>query len=101
MEQRHGGNDSRRQSGGGTGRRSAGPVNGPKVHAGRRRRINFVHSAPEFKKRQRGERVNEHKRDWKGCAENPIVKALRTDIEQSAPIPIVGGGWITRARKIP
>ena len=27
--------------------------------------------------------------------------ALRTDIEQSAPFPVVGGGWITRARKIP
>jgi hypothetical protein len=26
--------------------------------------------------------------------------ALRTDIEQSAPFPVFGGGWITRARKI-
>ncbi len=28
-------------------------------------------------------------------------RALRTDIEQRAPFPVVGGGWITRARKIP
>jgi hypothetical protein len=27
--------------------------------------------------------------------------ALRTDIEQVAPFLVVGGGWITRARKIP
>jgi hypothetical protein len=24
--------------------------------------------------------MNEHKRDWKACAENPILKALRRDI---------------------
>ena len=29
------------------------------------------------------------------------VRALRTDIEQRAPFPVVGGGWITRAREIP
>src|ERR1700694_5825335 len=29
------------------------------------------------------------------------IAALRTDIEQRAPFPVVGGGWITRARKIP
>ena len=33
---------------------------------------NFVRFAREFKKRPRGERVDDHKRDWKGCAENPI-----------------------------
>jgi hypothetical protein len=27
--------------------------------------------------------------------------ALRTDIEQGAPFPVVGGGWITCVRKIP
>jgi hypothetical protein len=26
---------------------------------------------------------------------------IRTDIEQRAPFPVVGTGWITRARKMP
>ena len=40
-----------------------------------------------------------HKDDY-GILES-ACRALRTDIEQSAPFPVVGGGWITRARKIP
>ena len=29
------------------------------------------------------------------------LPALRTEIEKRAPFPVVGGGWISRARKMP
>jgi hypothetical protein len=65
---------SRRKSGGGTGRRSAGPGKRSHVHRWTAEAHNFVRFAREFKKRPRGERVDDHKRDWKGCVENPIWK---------------------------
>ena len=39
------------------------------------------------------EKLALHAMVWRG--------ALWTDIEQRAPFPVVGGGWITRSRKIP
>src|SRR5260370_1502221 len=36
-----------------------------------------------------------------GITQSGTLRALRTDIEQSALFPVVGGGCITRARKIP
>ena|ERR1700682_2638583 len=66
--------------GGGTGRRSAGPRQPGPCSRWAAETHNFVRFAREFKKRPRGERVDDHKRDWKGCAEKPNMEAIRRDI---------------------